>query len=282
MEFFVTKSYENWTRVGEPFEKSGKLYTKVKTPCWKCGGSGIYQGWVVGPCFRCGGAGYEYDEVRLYTAKERAQLDRAKERRAEKKEEERKAYLLVAKEKWLEKNGFNTDEVTYLALGNTYDIKEELKLAGFRYNRLLGWHNNEPGEFECAEVTFETLYDWNAENGVAYEKQGAAAVVKSIKEPASAEENKVTAFYNASVGERVRNIPATLEEKRTVNGAYGLSTMYAFSGPDNAWFVWWTTSTKVSGFQVGEKVSLTGTIKNFNEYKGCNQTVLTRCKVESI
>jgi len=73
----------------------------------------------------------------------------------------------------------------------------------------------------------------------------------------------------------------TLADKKVVDTQYGVSTMYAFKGADDAWFIWWTTSNKYR-LNIGDKAFLTGTIKAFNEYNGYNQTVLTRCKIESV
>ena len=83
----VAKSYENMEIISEPFLKEGRKYVRVKGACSRCGGSGHY---AYNPmdgtrCFRCLGSGKEVHEVRWYTDKERAMLDKAAERRAEAK-----------------------------------------------------------------------------------------------------------------------------------------------------------------------------------------------------
>ena len=76
-----------------------------------------------GICYKCLGRKYEEKEIRLYTEKERAALDRQVIRRAEKAEaklEAEKAEKLAKskenKKEWFEKNGFSAEGVTYAIL----------------------------------------------------------------------------------------------------------------------------------------------------------------------
>ena len=41
MEYFVTSSYKDCERIGQPYDKEGKLYTKIHIPCDRCT-NGIY------------------------------------------------------------------------------------------------------------------------------------------------------------------------------------------------------------------------------------------------
>ena len=98
MEWFTAKSYENWTLVGAPYEKNGKMYSKARTKCSRCGGTGIMasrveNGIIIpipvdnGICYKCLGRKYEEKEIRLYTEKEKTALDRQAARRAEQSSE---------------------------------------------------------------------------------------------------------------------------------------------------------------------------------------------------
>ena len=42
MNYYVADTYKYMERVGEPFEKNGKPYTKVVGTCDRCGGSGVF------------------------------------------------------------------------------------------------------------------------------------------------------------------------------------------------------------------------------------------------
>jgi hypothetical protein len=137
MKWYTAKSYENWELIDQPYEKSGKMYSKAKTKCDRCGGTGIMaarveNGVIIpipvdgGICYKCLGKKYEVKEIRLYTEKERAALDRQAARRAEKIEtkiEAEKAEKLARseenKKEWFEKNGFSADGITYAIVGDT-------------------------------------------------------------------------------------------------------------------------------------------------------------------
>ena len=70
MEYFTIDAYKDAPRVSEPYQVNGKLYTRVKCRCKRCGGSGIYQ--TFGTCYMCNGSGYNIVETRLFTAEEKA------------------------------------------------------------------------------------------------------------------------------------------------------------------------------------------------------------------
>ena len=81
----------------------------------------------------------------FYTEKEMAAAERAKERRKERTNER----IKKAQHDWPRNNGFNDDNLTFIfTIGNTYEIKDELKEAGYKFNRELGWHGAEPFEKE--------------------------------------------------------------------------------------------------------------------------------------
>ena len=82
----VAKSYEEMQQIGEPFEAEGKMYIKVRGKCPRCGGSGHYSyNQMDGTrCYGCNGTGVKIMNVRWYTDAQRAAMDRAAEKRAEK------------------------------------------------------------------------------------------------------------------------------------------------------------------------------------------------------
>ena len=104
-KYFTADSYKNWERVGKPFTNSkGKLYTKVKCKCDRCV-NGVYVSRIEngapvphpnanGVCFQCGGDGYLMEEVRLYTEKEYAAMQKRNEQAREKKEQERETQII--------------------------------------------------------------------------------------------------------------------------------------------------------------------------------------------
>lgn len=149
MNYYVADTYKNMERIGEPIKKNGKLYTVVEGACDRCGGTGVFacrveNGHPVphpaygGVCLKCGGTGKITKTVRLYTEGEYRSAQKAKANRKAKAEETMQARIKERKAKaftrWLERNGFNENEETYLIYGNTYPIKDKLKEAGCKFS----------------------------------------------------------------------------------------------------------------------------------------------------
>lgn len=62
-----------------------------------------------------------------------------------------------------------------------------------------------------------------------------------------------------------------------IDSQYGTSFMHLMSDQDNNKFVWKASGTCLD---TGTTVTLKGTIKSHGEFRGMNQTTLTRCKVQ--
>ena len=102
MEYFTADSYKGWKRLGEPYDKNGKLYTKVKKVCDRCNGTGIAISHVEngvpipympdnGVCYGCEGKGFFNKEVRLYTEAEYTKMVATNEANRIKREQNREA-----------------------------------------------------------------------------------------------------------------------------------------------------------------------------------------------
>jgi Zn-finger nucleic acid-binding protein len=90
-KYYTAETYKNWERIGKPYDKGWKLYTKIKIPCPRCSGTGIYAIGVEngeikphpaynGVCLQCGSLGYLEKEARLYTESEYNTMQKNKER----------------------------------------------------------------------------------------------------------------------------------------------------------------------------------------------------------
>jgi len=111
---------------------------------------------------------------------------------------------------------------------------------------------------------------------------------KVAEEKRMAENAEITYFGN--VGDK-------FEHEMTFEKIFGFETMYGyqyillFRDEENHVFKWsssrgfyqcWHKTNGRDGFleyEIGKKYTLKGTIKAHEEYKGCKQTVITRCKV---
>ena len=227
----VAKSYERYPIVSDVFLKEGRKYVKVRETCGRCGGSGI---WAWGPyggtCFACQGAGYRTLEVRWYTDKERAAQDRQAEKRAEarvQRQLERDAYNAGP-----EANGF-IDGFVIAVLGNTYEIKDELKEAGAKYTRGIGWHFANTADVPAKYADRTRMIMW--------EDASIDGKIKSVEElerlvaVASPLEDSQHVYM---VGSRVRDL--SLKVYKVWEGpGY---TMHTLTDSDNNVYMWTTSS----------------------------------------
>lgn len=264
----VAKSYERYPIVSDVFTKEGRKYVKVHETCGRCGGNGIWSyGPYGGTCFACQGVGHRTLEVRWYTDKERARQDEQAEKRAEarvQRQLERDAYKAGP-----EANGF-IDGFVIAILGNTYEIKDELKEAGAKYTRGLGWHfaNKESVPVQYADRTRMIMWEDASVDG----KIKSAEELEKLVAVAAPTDCSIHQF---EVGERVRGL--TLKVYKVWEGpGY---TMHTLTDEDNNVFMWTTSSRTLP---LDAQVTMDVTIKEYTEYKGTKQTVLTRPRIKEV
>lgn len=285
MTYFVADSYKDAQWIGEPYEnEKGKMVVKIKAPCKRCGGSGhySYNSMDGTRCYGCGGSGFNTTVVRAYSEKEKAALDRAAARRMERKVEEHNAKIQAnidnkaeLMKQFYAKNGFSEEGVTFIALGNTYDIKDDLKQAGYKFNPELGWHGADPAGFNAIPISFIDLYSWDDAMAKAFFLPNAAAIVAEKKK--SAEEKTSDGDFIGEVKERLKNLTVVLKSRYSTNSIYGFSECLNFDDENGNHFCWWTGTNP--DIKEGETITLTGTVKDHKSYNGKNITVLTRCKI---
>lgn len=257
----------------------------VEEKCWKCGGSGEYA-WF-GTCFACNGAGCISKWVKIYTEEEYekyvAAQEKAKEKREQKAEADRQDKLDNS-EKYqaevLEKLGYDTKNplIWLVGGGSTYEIKDQLKEAGCKFNPVFGWYSTKPIDvptgYGMVSINFYDVYVW-------YPFVKRFELKENAKEIADTALAKLTpeshSEYIGEVKERLRDLQVTLTAVRNIDGFYGTSYIYTFKKEENV-LVWITSSYK--DIQIGHIYSLTGTVKEHKEYKNVKQTVLSRCIVK--
>ena len=290
MNYVTADSYKDWERIGEPFDKKGKKYTKVKGKCDRCTHGiyavGVRNGSIVphpaynGVCLKCGGTGYLTKEVRLYTEdeynKNKAYTEKTRARKEEVRKQEIAAKFDENKAKWLEKNGFSAEGDTYLVKGETYSIKDELKAAGFRYDLVLGWHGSAPTIYEdrCVKFHIDELYAFSADGNWVTKKEGMEDL---IKERCAVDQSSANSDWVGNEGDHVKE-KVTLVSKRSFYGKFGLTDVYTFQDENENIYTWFTTSATFQK-EIGDTFTLKGTVKKHDEFKGTKTTVLTRCRV---
>lgn len=276
-------------------DKNGTKYYHCVDRCCKCGGTGIVRCYVHvngGECFDCGGSGINEWEEKEYTPEYEAKLQAQREKRFEKKKAAAMEKAAERNAEFFKKNGFTADGKTYFVLGNTYDIKEELKAQGAKWdNASSHWHMaTKPEGREVFEVSVDDMYDadysgtyfWN--NFVRFEWDDPKFYVNRIH----AAEDKLKAQNSTSthvgqVGEKIESI-MILVNRTSWESFYGyrgtVTYLYTLKDEQGNVFVW-KTGTYLNEDK-GAKLRVSGTIKEHSEYKGINQTVLTRCKVQEV
>ena len=136
--------------------------------CPRCGGAGQSDNWwrTGKTCYECGGTGRRIKPaiVKKYTPEHEAVLaEKAHKRFLKRQAEENAAFF--------RKNGFAEDGTGYVFTGDTYDLKDELKAAGARWNNFLRWIAPQPiGSYPCLKVDAREVSEFGEVYHLVYEK----------------------------------------------------------------------------------------------------------------
>ena len=183
------------------------------------------------------------------------------------------------KGEWLKYNGFSVKGITYLVIGNSYSIKDDLKEAGFKFSPLLRWHA-ETDTFELPDVCsyyaleYDDLFEWDEETGTSFMKEGARDRIELIFNPPI---DISRSCYVGDIGERLTGIETTVRNISGFDSPYGYKWVYTFEDINGNLFSWFTTTQHP--LSLGLAVTVTGTVKAHAEYKGARTTQLTRCRL---
>lgn len=222
-------------------------YISQRGPCSRCGGAGGSPHWFPegGVCFRCRGhnsQSFETHSDRVFTA-------------------ERLAVLVAASDK---------KEAKRKVLAEAAATKQHLEFVQWArdHKKVIG------GIIEATGNTFlDSLRLQLAANKILSDKQVSAAV-KTLHR---AEARKVEGAASEFVGE----VKQRFEFDAEVIGVYGTEGYYGhtdivkFKDTDGNLFTWFA-----SGYQDlehGDRMTIKGTVKTHDTYKGVKQTVLSRC-----
>lgn len=267
-------------------DRNGTKYYYVTCPCGKCGGRGIIDCYIPingGDCFDCGGTGVLTYEEKEYTPEYEAKLEERRQKREAKRLAKLQAELPQKQQTWLEKNGFNSDGKTYLFLGNTYEMKEDIKAVGGKFDYSLGWHIAEKvNGYQFLEISVEEVADFSMFDGWVLDPSKCVDL-KSRCRKAYQELNPTTEHseYVGEIGDKIE-IEVTYVHTSSWENGYGgywnegVTNLHTFKDANGNVFIWKTG--KYIEADYGTKLKLTGTIKDHSEYKDTKQTVLTRCK----
>lgn len=260
----------------------------IDTRCPKCGGKGYLPGYEHvegGVCFMCGGDGHGERKVTVRTVEYQQKLDEARLAKALKTAGERNA-------RYLKSFGFSEQGETWIVAGDTFKIKEELKAAGAKFNDMFLWHfDHEVSEFPTIKVTVndkihsldiegeeftETLGWYGLDGTLSFAAQWPIqCYIRSLREKWEVEHAPTTEWFGNPSDKVQLNVKLT--RKGSFDSKFGTTMVYTFEDEDGHQLIWKTT-TRLE-LDIGESLTLKGTIKAHSEYKGVKQTELTRCKV---
>ena len=267
------------------FDKDGKAYATISDTCDRCGGSGIFyvavhNGHGVpalpdgGVCYKCNGDGKITKDVRMYTDIEYERMQRSKKRADEKKRKARDAK--VAEQNLHTQNKYGNENVdAYIVLGNTYDIKDELKEAGAKFSPELRWVlPTEPTWLTTHSYVKVSVADIFTISDGYFVLRDDIRKFRNALEPVRGE-------YIGKVGQRL-SVTATLTRAIPYDASFSyqrriMGYIYIFETADGNTLVWKTTSALLD---TGKEYDIVGTVKEHSEYNKVRQTVLTRCKIK--
>lgn len=101
------------------------------------------------------------------------------------------------------------------------------------------------------------------------------AAYNKATEKAKESADKPVSQFLGEVGQKL-SVAVTLVREVVIESQWGVSSIYLFEDASGNKLVWKTNSVTL---QEGDQIILSGRIKEHSEYRGINQTVLTRCKV---
>lgn len=171
--------------------------------------------------------------------------------------------------------GFSKGYITIFK-GDTYPVLEWFQESVARYHNFWGWYivsEDEVPETIPAGITPVQL-KWEdvaivEEDCLKSETLVRQAVDALIYEPSNS-------VWQASIGERIDRLLTVKKAVMNDDGYYGPSTFYLMLDEAGNEYCWTTAAKQL---EVGETYEIRGTVKALSKYKGTEQTILTRCKI---
>lgn len=189
----------------------------------------------------------------------------------------------VKREKWLKDNGFNENLETYVYfLNDSYEKKETLKDDGFKFNKVLYWHNPELKEGyanKVVKVNLDEIAEISAWGTGYYKENSKEYVEKKMFDARGEKEGEWLGDPAKDIDKKI-SIIATLVDIVEVSTRYGMTQLVKFEDEAGNCINWWT-SVDIK-FEVGTKLNVIGTIKDFDRYKNKKITLLKRCKLSEV
>jgi hypothetical protein len=82
-----------------------------------------------------------------------------------------------------------------------------------------------------------------------------------------------------TVGDKITDTPARVVGVRTMEGNYGTTTLFTLVDDNGNIYKWFASGNKTDLASIDDRVTVSGTIKGHGQYRGVNETNLTRAKI---
>lgn len=185
----------------------------------------------------------------------------------------------VLVDKWLQENGFNEEGYTYIYFPkNSYDVKEELKAAGFMWHQFMLWHRGSAEGYEDKVVKVHK--DEIMEFTVFGQPTFFANIKDNIQSKVKAARPQSLSEWVGQEKEKLEELPVTLTAVKGFQGQFGWTNIYTFLYDGKNEIVWFTSTD--NPIEVNTSCLLSGTIKKHDTYNDSKVTIVTRCKIISL
>lgn len=276
-------------------DKNGTKYWRIIEPCHRCGGAGNYGDY--GVCYRCGGHNsmtFEQHIEKEYTPEYAAKLEAAREKRHKAKvaEDIKKAQENGAVAKAFKAQGANENGICWVAVGDTYLVKDEIKSEGGVWNACLRhWVYDHKPERRCVEVDLDK-WMWRDYRGVPQDFEyrecyGDSDDEKSIwgmlcaeDKKAKKEEANIPDEYVFSEGEKI-DVTVKFHDVFASETDFGTRHTCIFKDDAGHVLVWRTgfTDQYYNLPETGEMVHIKATVKELSDGEYGKNHIITRVKV---
>ena len=171
--------------------------------------------------------------------------------------------------------GFTKGYITIFK-GDTYSLLDWFRAEeACRYHNFWGWYVPSELEVPAVPAGLEAIQlKWE---DVAFADEDQLRPEGQIKEHIdSLMYEPSPSTWQGEVGDRITRYLTVTKVTELPDGYYGPSTFYLFEDEDGNEYTWTTAARKL---ELGESYEVVGTIKALSKYKGKEQSVLTRCRV---
>lgn len=127
----------------------------------------------------------------------------------------------------------------------------------------------------CSE-SYIPAKNFNILVSLAYTYLKRLDYLKKVEERKKAEAEKASSTeWVGNVKDKIEFAVKSARAITSWNNGFDITTLYEFVDNDNHVFTWATSNW----VDIDKKFSVKGTIKEHNEFRGCKQTCLTRCRI---